>query len=280
MSALIQNAKTLVCGEAHCPKELHRHAYLDIAFLSEQKNARYVVGFAVSQRSMEEVFRLRYQVFNQELGEGLVQSHLTGMDRDPLDEQMSHLVVVERATGEIVGTYRLQTIQAGLEHAGVYSAQEYDLGELTPYFSSMGECGRACIAREHRSAAVLLLLWAGLRDFMRVARVRWMIGCCSLTSQNVPDGWRALHTLRERDALHQEFYLPATAPYSCGPEMAESAFAGEAEFKIPKLFGAYLRLGAHVISEPAIDRDFGTIDFLIMQDGYHMNHMQMNGAVA
>jgi putative hemolysin len=37
-------------------------------------------------------------------------------------------------------------------------------------------------------------------------------------------------------------------------------------FRLPKLFSAYVRLGAKVISEPAIDREFGTVDFLILQD--------------
>ena len=33
--------------------------------------------------------------------------------------------------------------------------------------------------------------------------------------------------------------------------------------KIPKLLSAYLRLGAALCGPPAIDREFGTIDFLI-----------------
>ena len=37
--------------------------------------------------------------------------------------------------------------------------------------------------------------------------------------------------------------------------------------KLPKLFRTYLRLGALVVSEPAIDREFGTVDFLILMDG-------------
>ena len=35
---------------------------------------------------------------------------------------------------------------------------------------------------------------------------------------------------------------------------------------MPKLFGTYLRYGAKVCSDPAIDRFFGTIDFLALID--------------
>jgi putative hemolysin len=36
--------------------------------------------------------------------------------------------------------------------------------------------------------------------------------------------------------------------------------------RIPPLFASYLALGARVISDPAIDRQFGTIDFLVSLD--------------
>lgn len=35
---------------------------------------------------------------------------------------------------------------------------------------------------------------------------------------------------------------------------------------VPPLFGTYLRYGALVCSPPAIDRDFKTIDYLVLHD--------------
>jgi putative hemolysin len=279
---MIENQTSLPSSEIHFTQEwrndLMRQS--DVLCLSEQKNSRYLVGFAVSERSLEEVYRLRYRVFNLELGEGLAESQLTGMDRDLLDDQMTHLVVVERSSQEIVGTYRLQSIAHALRHHGIYSAQEYDLKELEPYSSVLAECGRACIAPEHRSAAVLLLMWSGLRDFLRVQHLRWIIGCCSLTTQDTLDGWNALGTLRAKGMMHSNFYLPAMPKYSCGVEPQGELTGGEATYKLPKLFSAYMRLGAQVISEPAIDRDFKTIDFLIMLDAYHVNYSSLNTVVA
>ena len=52
---------------------------------------------------------LRFAVFNLELNEGLAESHSTGLDADPFDEVCDHLLVEHLPTGEIVGTYRLQT---------------------------------------------------------------------------------------------------------------------------------------------------------------------------
>ena len=38
------------------------------------------------------------------------------------------------------------------------------------------------------------------------------------------------------------------------------------EGRLPALFAAYLRIGASIIGGPAIDRDFGTLDFLALLD--------------
>ena len=58
-------------------------------------------------QSADEVRRaqqLRFEVFNLELGEGLAESYVTGVDIDPFDEFSDHLMVEELATSEIVGT--------------------------------------------------------------------------------------------------------------------------------------------------------------------------------
>ena len=44
--------------------------------------------------------RLRYQVFNCELGEGSLDSHSTGLDRDGFDLICDHLMVHDSATEE------------------------------------------------------------------------------------------------------------------------------------------------------------------------------------
>ena len=41
--------------------------------------------------------------------------------------------------------------------------------------------------------------------------------------------------------------------------------------KLPKLFRTYLRYGSKVCSPPAIDREFGTIDFLVLLDTHELS---------
>jgi putative hemolysin len=43
------------------------------------------------------------------------------------------------------------------------------------------------------------------------------------------------------------------------------------EAKIPKLFRSYLRFGAKVCSPPTIDRQFKTIDYLVLMDCHQLS---------
>lgn len=238
----------------------------DILLLPGQKKDRYRIGFATSPACVEAVQRLRFQVFNLELDEGLAASYSDGRDRDEFDAQMTHLALQDEKTGEIVGTYRLQTVRHGLDHRGLYSAGEFDLTGLDPYVDNSIECGRACIAEGHRTFATLLLLWRGIGEFMKFHGSRWLIGCCSLTSREPDDGWRAMKTIRDRDLLHPSLHFAARSDYSCGAAGREFEPDLGTPLPLPKLFNTYMKLGARVVSEPAIDRAFGTVDFLILMD--------------
>jgi len=240
---------------------------VDLLALPAKKDAPYVAGFANSDRCIEEALRLRFEVFNIELNEGLSASALTGLDRDEFDEQMTHLVLMDRETGGIVGTYRMQSVKRALKGEGIYSAQEYDLASLEPFFDEAIECGRACVAPGHRSLPAMLAMWLGIGAYMNLYGLHYLFGCCSLTSQDPLDGWRAMKTIRENDYLHRSVFVPVREDYRCGPPSLEFDPETDASIPLPKLFRTYMRLGMKVISGPALDRSFGTVDFLVLMDG-------------
>jgi putative hemolysin len=65
--------------------------------------------------------------------------------------------------------------------------------------------------------------------------------------------------------------------YRCGdPDLEKVVDAGQ-PLRLPKLFQAYMTLGARVISPPALDRYFKTIDFLVLLDtrSVHMSALDL-----
>jgi Putative hemolysin len=227
---------------------------------------RYAARFARTPGEIDAALRLRFKVFNLELKEGLKKSFLTGRDEDEFDAVCHHLIVVEKSTNEVVGTYRLQTLEMVGGALGFYSAREFQVENLPPkVLKEAVEIGRACIAREHRNSRVLFLLWKGLAMYATLKKKRYLFGCCSLTSQDCTEGFRALRQIEKIGCLHEKFRVAPRAEYACRPEDFLTEDSDE-EYELPKLFGTYLGIGAKICGEPVIDRRFKTIDFFVVFD--------------
>jgi putative hemolysin len=225
----------------------------------------YRCRFAQGPADLELVLRLRYQVFNLELGEGLDESHSTGLDRDPFDDHCHHMMVEDTRSDSVVGTYRLQVSEMASVGRGFYTAQEYDLRAWpAEVLQQAVETGRACIHRDHRKSRVLQLLWKGLAAYALHNRRRYFFGCCSLTSQDPAEGARVMEYLRRNGHVHPSLDAQPHPEYACGEESASNE--GWENSRIPTLFRTYLRYGARICSRPALDREFKTIDYLALID--------------
>lgn len=231
----------------------------------ELQSGCYRAAFARSTRELDQILRLRYEVFNLELGEGLDSNHESQRDLDPYDPQFHHLYVEDTRTEEIIGTYRMQTSAMAEAGLGFYSADEFRFDQLPANIvSNAVELGRACIAKEHRSGRVLFLLWRGMLQYLRFNRHRYLLGCCSLTSQNPAEAEALFRHLRKERLLWEDFCLETTPEYTC-PQAPEAEIASAA-VSIPRLMQMYLDYGARMCSEPAIDHDFKTVDYLALFD--------------
>jgi putative hemolysin len=237
---------------------------------------RYRMRMAESSEDRIAACRLRFRVFNIELGEGLESSYRTGLDTDQFDDVCEHLIVEDKQEENpgrrIVGTYRMQTGTAAARYHGYYSEQEFNLRPYELLRPGVLELGRASIDREHRTPEVLTLLWRGIAQYATDMGLRYLIGCSSLTSKDPAEGW-ALYRQLEQFRVSPEFETTPTAAYAClieqqGPDAQPSACPTESAspVKVPKLLRTYLAIGARIAAPPAWDREFGTIDFLTLLD--------------
>lgn len=225
----------------------------------------YSARFVSSSQELEDVLRLRFDVFNLELGEGLESSFLTGLDRDQYDATCHHLAVYQTGGAQPIGTYRIQTSAMAAAASGFYSSQEFDLSSFPiSIIDQSVELGRACIAPAHRNTQVLFLLWRGLARYVQHNRKRFLFGCCSLTSQDPDEGLSIYRDLSEQGLLHPEISIEPQPECDCRI-VAYGELRSE-RMPLPRLFRTYLRFGAKVCGPPAIDRQFRTIDFLVLFD--------------
>jgi len=221
----------------------------------------YRLRLAENSRDVESAQRLRYCVFNVEMGEGLASAAETGMDVDRFDAVCDHLLVEEIATNTLVGTYRVQMGDRALVGAGFYSAQEFDFTPFEPHRPQIIELGRACVHIQHRNLVVLGMLWKGIADYAKQHGGRYLIGCSSLTSQDPAVGASAYSELCRKHLAAPAWRTRPLPEYDCPLEHLAAEHV-----KIPKLLRAYMSIGAKICGPPALDRSFKTIDFLTLVD--------------
>jgi putative hemolysin len=220
----------------------------------------YSARLATSRADLRAAQALRFEVFNLELDEGLVDSYDTGLDADPFDEICAHLIVEDTNDGSVVGTYRMQTGHRARDGLGYYSEREFDFSPFEAARSEILELGRACIHARHRNFAVLNLLWKGIGTYARDQGARYLIGCSSFTTQDAAVGAAAYQQLLPHLALpawqtrpRPEFACPLEAVATPAP-------------RIPRLLSAYLAMGSAICGPPALDHEFKTVDFLTWVD--------------
>lgn len=106
------------------------------------RSGRFIVKLAERYKEFEDALRLRFDVFNRELNEGLSAPYLNGMDRDEYDDYCDHLIVVDAETGETAGTYRM--LLGNVSHLfGCGSLHIADPGEVNMVYSYMNAFHRA-----------------------------------------------------------------------------------------------------------------------------------------
>lgn len=239
---------------------------------------RYRLRLAESVEDRDAACRLRFRVFNIEMGEGLASSYETGLDTDHFDLFCEHLIVEDKLESNparrVIGTYRMQSGVTAALNLGYYSEQEFDFTPYEPLRDKVLELGRASIHREHRTPEVLTLLWRGIAQYANDMGLRYLIGCSSLTSRNPEEGWQVYRQL-DRYLSAPELRTEPSDAYACPapqndlaaqPAEANQDSAAPPSIQVPKLLKTYLAIGARICAPPAWDREFGTIDFLTLLD--------------
>jgi putative hemolysin len=244
---------------------------------------RYSLRLAENAEDRDAACRLRFRVFNIELGEGLESSYRTGRDTDDFDSCCEHLLVEDKLEDNparrIVGTYRMQLGTTAARNLGYYSEQEFSFAPYEALRPGILELGRACIDRDHRTPEVLTLLWRGIAQYATDMGLRYLIGCSSINSKDPAEGWQMYGQL-EHYRVPPEFETVPTAAYACPIEqqsaqlspcqsnrsLPEPPASMPAQCRVPKLLRTYLAIGARIAAQPAWDREFGTIDFLTLLD--------------
>jgi putative hemolysin len=223
---------------------------------------RYTLLVTQQQADVRAAQQLRYQVFVNEMG-ALLHTTEPGLDIDHFDAYCDHLVVREDVTGEIVGTYRMLSPEGARRAGGLYCETEFGISALGGLRGSLVETGRSCVHPDHRTGAVVNLIWAGIARYLLLTGYRWLVGCASvpLGSAGAADGALARgvwDVVRSRHLAPEQYWVVPHQPWDA------ASVPSPQRVGMPPLLRGYLRLGAWVCGPPAHDTDFRVADFLLL----------------
>lgn len=232
----------------------------------------FLVKFAENQQEIDAAKRLRYNVFMAEQGHLAGKSAADTIDEDEFDPYCLHLIVVERNANEVIATYRVHPGEVALSGLGFYSALEFKLGGLDKIAASAVEVGRSCVKPEYRNGVIVALLWAGMAAVHERSKCQYLLGCVSLPTADPVIGKAVSEYLAAKgDVFTKELDVdpqPGWELPEVDPEKVKIYTEGEksADLRkfIPPLLKGYLRLGAKFGKIPVLDKEFGTIDFLVL----------------
>lgn len=225
----------------------------------------YRLRYGCTLDDLAAVQRLRFEVFNRELGEGFAESWATGLDADPWDEIFHHIIVEHAPTATVVGSYRVQTGRMAEQFGGFYSESEFDLRRLPrSVLLNAVEIGRACVHAAHRNGRVIHLLWRGLAAYLLWNEQRYLFGCCSLPTTAPHVGRSVWRQLKQEGFISSAYSVAPQREHAI--EVRGGRAVNAATDPLPPLFQSYLNLGAEVCGPPALDAEFGTTDFFVLLD--------------
>ena len=228
----------------------------------------FTIKIASSNFEIKKAQSLRYKIFFKE--KKIKKKNLKSLlqrDFDFYDKISDHLIIVDNnreAKDNVIGTYRLLRGNSAKLYKGFYTEQEFDISNLKKNFSNKTilELGRSCVHPEYRTGIILKLLWQGISKYIKIYKIKILIGCASFNGTN-PNKFKDQFSL-----LYDTYRLPRNYDVKSLQDNKISFTKNIDNInilnKLPPLIKGYLRAGGMVSKNFYIDMEFETIDYCVI----------------
>ena len=228
----------------------------------------FTIKIAESNFEIKKAQSLRYKIFFKE--KKIKKKNfkfLLQRDYDFYDKISDHLIIIDNnreIRDNVIGTYRLLRGNCAKLYRGFYTEQEFDISNLKKNFSSKDilELGRSCVHPQYRSGIILKLLWQGISNYIKMYKIKILMGCASFHGTN-PSKFKDEFSL-----LYKSYRLPEdydvkslqSNAISFNKNINHSTILN----KLPPLIKGYLKAGGMVSKNFYIDKEFETIDYCVI----------------
>lgn len=222
----------------------------------------FAIAIAASDEERRLAWRIRHDVFLDEL-QG--RPRADRQERDSFDDHYDQVLVTVADTGEPVGTCRITNTTATDR---LYSATEFDISPFLAQPGAKVELGRVCLCQNWRNNLALAAMGRAIGHYARACSAEWIFGCTSISTVDADIAAGLTAHFGRLGAYKGGFgVMPVAArrirdltkrlsALDLSPRDREAMDA-----LVPPLLRFYLKTGAGLGLEPALDRSFGCLDF-------------------
>ena len=228
----------------------------------------FTIKIAESNFEIKKAQSLRYKIFFKEKNiKKKSFKFLLQRDYDFYDKISDHLIIIDNnreIRDNVIGTYRLLRGNCAKLYRGFYTEQEFDISNLKKNFSSKDilELGRSCVHPQYRSGIILKLLWQGISNYIKMYKIKILMGCASFHGTNPSKFKDEFSLLYENYRLPEDYDVKSlqSNEISFNKNINHSTTLN----KLPPLIKGYLRAGGMVSENFYIDMEFETIDYCVI----------------
>lgn len=238
---------------------------------------KFRVALARDPQDVRSAQALRYDVFVREMGgSGALVDDVHGLETDAFDPHCEHLLLMDDATGQTVGAYRMMTSDRADDAGQFYSEGEYDLTRLRESGRTLLELGRSCLHVDYRGGPAMFHLWNGLAEYIAAHDIEILFGVASFHGTDPLAFASSLSLLHHRHLAPEALRVTAKPPGAVSMDIIPEDQINRpvAMRAVPALIKAYLRLGGTVGQGAFIDHDFNTTDVCLIMDTSAMSGRQ------
>jgi len=228
----------------------------------------FTIKIAESNFEIKKAQSLRYKIFFKEKKIRKKSfKFLLQRDYDFYDKISDHLIIIDNnreIRDNVIGTYRLLRGNCAKLYRGFYTEQEFNISNLKKNFSSKDilELGRSCVHPQYRSGIILKLLWQGISNYIKMYKIKILMGCASFHGTNPSKFKDEFSLLYESYRLPEDYDVKSlqSNEISFNKNINQSTTLN----KLPPLIKGYLRAGGMVSENFYIDTEFETIDYCVI----------------
>lgn len=231
------------------------------------ESKKYIIKTVENTQELEKVLHLRYEIFYKER---INKTCFVNIDFDKFDLISDHLIIIDKENNLIVATYRFISSRFSENY---YSETFFNIDNVVKMPGIKLEIGRACVHSKYRTGPVMVLLWKGLSEYMKMVCAKYVFGCSSIQTTNIVEVSLLYKYIKDLHLSSEELRVYPKEQYKLQDlghyVETYNKFDINAERTqnfIPPLLKGYFKAGSVICGEPAIDKNLGSADFFTVLD--------------